>query len=119
MAIVQTIDNAYQFQQAFKAADRAEQFSYKGLRELFDYLEEYSDSTGEDYNLDVIGLCCDYRECESIEEFMQEYGEHSDIDIEEFSSASEDEQLEMIREYLEDNTSVVCCDDDCIMFACF
>lgn len=119
MAIVQTVNNSYQFQQAFKAYDRAEQFSYKGLRKLFNYLEEYSDSVGEDYNLDVIALCCDYREFESIKEFMQEYGEYSDIDIEAFSSASDDEQLEMIRKYLENNTSVVCCDDDCIMFACF
>lgn len=117
MAIVQTVNNDYQFAQAFRAADRAEQFSYKGLRELFDYLENLSDDIGEDYNLDVIALCCDYRECESIEEFMQEY--NPDFDMDEFNERDDDGKLEMIREYLEDNTSVVCCDDDCIMFACF
>ena len=61
MAIVQTL-NVYQFRDAFRAYGRNDQFSYNGLECLFDYLEEYSDSTGEPFELDVVALCCDFYE---------------------------------------------------------
>jgi hypothetical protein len=41
---------------------RPDNFSYQGLRVLFDYLEEIDNSCGEDSELDVIGLCCDFAE---------------------------------------------------------
>jgi hypothetical protein len=37
-------------------------FSYWAKRELFNYLEDYEDSTGERVELDVVALCCDYYE---------------------------------------------------------
>ena len=37
---------------------RPDNFSYEGLRVLFDYLEEIDC----DFELDVIGLCCDFAE---------------------------------------------------------
>ena len=39
MAIVQSINNVYQFREAFRLAGRSDQFSYEGLEVLFDYLE--------------------------------------------------------------------------------
>jgi hypothetical protein len=41
---------------------RPDNFSYQGLRVLFDYLEEIDNSCGEESELDVIGLCCDFAE---------------------------------------------------------
>jgi len=41
---------------------RPDNFSYQGLRVLFDYIEEIDNSCGEDSELDVIGLCCDFAE---------------------------------------------------------
>jgi hypothetical protein len=41
---------------------RPDNFSYQGLRILFDYLEEIDNSCGEESELDVIGLCCDFAE---------------------------------------------------------
>lgn len=117
MAIVQTIDTAYEFEQAFKAYNREDNFSPKGLRELFEYLENYSDETGKDYTLDVVALCCDYRECESIDEFMQEY--NPDFDHEEFNEQDDDGKLGMVCDYLARRTSVVCCEDGCILFQVF
>ena len=35
------------FVDRFHDFDRANQFSYEGLRALFDYLEEYKEETGE------------------------------------------------------------------------
>ena len=77
----QTI-NFYNFSDAFRKAGRADQFSYKGQRALFDYLEEYEESTGEEIELDVIALCCEYVEYDSLEEFQLQYGheDYPDVD---------------------------------------
>lgn len=64
--------NLYAFQNAFDAA-RPDNFSYAGLEALFDFLEEYEESTGEELELDVIALCCDFSEYENLEEFQKAY----------------------------------------------
>ena len=53
---------------------RPNQFTYEGLTALFEYLEEFEDATGEEIELDVIGLCCDYCEYDNLKEFQDEYG---------------------------------------------
>ena len=98
MAIVQTI-NLYQFREAFRTCGRNDQFSYKGLECLFDYLEEYSDSTGEPFELDVVALCCDFYE-DTAEDIANNYN----IDIE---GLDKDEAVDAVREYLEENTIIV------------
>lgn len=65
------------FQDAFTHSDRNENFTYDALRALFDYLEEFEQSTGEKLELDVIALCCEYSEMSDCE-FRQAY----DIDPE-------------------------------------
>lgn len=50
------------FTDAFRDAGRADDFSYDALRVLFDYLEDFEDDTGEEYELDVVALCCDWTE---------------------------------------------------------
>ena len=64
--------NMYDFERAFKNFDR-DNFSYEGLKALFEYLEEYEDSTGEELELDVIGLCCEYAEYDSLKEYNDDY----------------------------------------------
>ena len=41
---------------------RPDNFSYEGQIALFDYLEQYEEDTGEQIELDVIALCCEYSE---------------------------------------------------------
>ena len=101
MAIVQSINNVHQFREAFRLAGRGDQFSHEGLEVLFDYLEEYSDSAGENVELDVVALCCDYYES-SIEELIDNYN----IDPSEVDEDDPDSIIEVVRQYLEDNTSV-------------
>jgi hypothetical protein len=60
------------FDQAFRNYDRQSNFTPKGLRRLFEYLEEYEESTGEQIELDVISLCCDYTE-ESLSDVLKNY----------------------------------------------
>lgn len=65
MSITQT-----QFVEEFNNYNRREQFSYKALCEIFDYYEQID----EDYELDVIAICCEWTEYESLFEACQEYG---------------------------------------------
>ena len=69
----QTI-NEYDFRRAFEQL-RPDQFSYQGLGALFDYFEEIEDGIGEEIELDVIGICCEYTEYEDLSEFQEDYGE--------------------------------------------
>ena len=101
MAIVQSINNVYQFREAFRLAGRMDQFSYEGLEVLFDYLDNLSEDIGEPIELDVIALCCEYYES-SIEELIDNYN----IDLSEVDEDDLDSIIEVVREYLEDNTSV-------------
>jgi hypothetical protein len=69
----QTI-NEYQFKRAFETT-RPNNFSYEGLTALYEYLEQYEEETGQEMELDVIGLCCEFTEYDSLKEFQQEYYE--------------------------------------------
>ena len=72
--------NMYDFERAFKNFER-DNFSYDGLRALFEYLEEYEEGTGEEVELDVIALCCEYMEYDSLKEYNDDYGtKYSEID---------------------------------------
>ena len=106
MAIVQTVDNYYQFEQAFKDANRSDNFTYRGQRILFDWLEAYSEDTGENVELDVVALCCDYRE-ESAESIAADY--RVDLsEIDDILDADDEEKREaltdVVRRHLIDNT---------------
>ena len=65
--------NEWDFKEAFRQAGREEQFSDKGLSALFREFEDYEDSTGEEIELDVIAICCDYTEYENFAEFNGDY----------------------------------------------
>ena len=52
---------------------RPDNFSRLGLKSLFDYLEEYEDSTGESIEFDPIALCVEYTEYDDLSEFHQNY----------------------------------------------
>ena len=69
------------FLQAFVQRGRGESFSYEGQKALFEYLEQYAEDTGEAVELDVIALCCEYSEYESLAAFKNEYGgDHETFD---------------------------------------
>ena len=65
--------NYYDFRTEFRAFGREEQFTRQGLKALFDYLEELGDDCGEEIELDVIALCCEFVEYDSLEDFHNEY----------------------------------------------
>ena len=86
----------YDFERAFIDMERNNQFSYEGLKALFEYLEEYEDSCETELELDVIALCCDFTEYDSFKEFQENY---------------QDENIENIED-IEDYTQVIKIDDE-------
>jgi hypothetical protein len=88
--------NYEQFSDAFTMAGRNDNFSIAGRRALFDYLEQLEEDLGEDIELDVIALCCDFTES-SIEDALANYS------------------LETLEE-LQDNTQVIEVDDETIIY---
>lgn len=79
---------------------RPDNFSYQALRILFDYLEEFEESTGEEVEFDVIGICCDFSE-DSFENIADLYG------IELDSETDEDEQKQQVIDFLQSEGAYV------------
>ena len=83
---MKTTISLHDFRNAFREC-RPDNFTYEGLERLFDYLEQFDEDCGEEQELDVIAICCDFSE-DTIEEVLSDYS------------------LENIQE-LEDNTTVL------------
>ena len=105
MAIVQTV-NFSSFCDMFTRMGRQDQFSYEAKHTLFEYLDNLSDDTGEDYELDIIELCCEYSEdsAEDINEYYSIGIEREEDESEEDFAARLNSEVE---EYLEENTKIV------------
>jgi hypothetical protein len=80
MKITQSDISINDFQRAFIDFGRGNQFSNEGLDGLYEYLEEAFDDTGEEYELDVIALCCEFSEYNSKEEYYAQYGDYGKSD---------------------------------------
>jgi hypothetical protein len=85
------------FIDAFRSAGRGNQFSYEGLELIYNYLEEVE---GEDYELDVIAICCDISEMTELE-IRDSYG------LDDSQSTTE---------YLQENGFIVGTTDTTIVF---
>ena len=93
---------------------RPDNFSYQGLRVLFDYLEEIDNSCGEESELDVIGLCCDYAEA-SWETIASYYDSSIELDINE----NDDEQKSQVLDFLADQGALIGETDHSIVYRQF
>ena len=69
------------FNQAFRNHGRQDNFTSDGLQALFDYIEELEQDTGEEVELDVIALCCEYAEYNGLTEFWNDYDQEQYPDI--------------------------------------
>lgn len=85
-----------QFTDAFRDMNRDNNFSYAGLKALFSYLEEYEEATGEEIELDVIALCCEYTEYTDIAEFISTYSDSYIVWETEPEEADEEEGIEEV-----------------------
>jgi hypothetical protein len=71
MSIIQTV-NKSQFIDNLLGDDYAS-WTYEEAGALFDYYEDYSDSTGEDVELDRVAIRCEWTRADSIGEVMEDY----------------------------------------------
>jgi len=85
--MIVSVINEYQFREEFKQMGRGDQFSHEGLGLLFDYLDH---ECGQQIELDVVGICCDYTE-------------NTQEDIARFHALDIDE----VMDYLHENSIVV------------
>jgi hypothetical protein len=67
--------NFYTFEQAFTSSQYSNNFTYKGLKALFEYLEEYEEDCDQDIELDVCAICCEFTEYVNLQEFRDNYSE--------------------------------------------
>ena len=70
--------NFSQFCDAF-SENRKDTYTYEGKQALFDYLEQYEEDTGEQIELDIVAICCDYTEFEDFEELKANYNDIEDM----------------------------------------
>ena len=100
----------YEFRNAFESL-RPDNFSYEGLSLLWDYFEQFEEDTGEEMELDVIAICCEYSEDE-IGDFIKAY----DVEVDE--DMSEDEVKEACQNEAESNGAFIgFTDKDTIVYA--
>ena len=85
-------------------------FSYEGAKALFNYLEEMSD----DIEFDAVALRCEYSEYTQ-EELINNYSHLVDREEEQ----DDDEYFEELRDYIENNTTLLTIDDDSYIIADF
>lgn len=98
---------------AFHSMNRYEQFGYDALRIIFDYLEEYEESTGEELELDVVALCCEYT-VQGHTGIAQDYS----IDLSEADGDADAEEA-IVLDYLNENTTVLGQSDTGIIYQQF
>ena len=67
--------NFNDFCDAWVSYDRAGSFTYEGKRALFDWIEELEQDTGEEIELDIVGLDCQFSEYESLAEIQENYND--------------------------------------------
>jgi len=91
---------------------RPDNFSYQGLRVLFAHFEEIEDSCGEESELDVIGICCEFSEAT-----WQAIASDYSIEIDE--TENEEEQKVQVLDFLADQGTLVGETDHSIIYRNF
>lgn len=99
------------FIDSFVQFNRKDQFSYNALCAIWEYLTELELDTGEEYELDVIGICCEFAE-RTIQEVIDIYGRDLVID-------KDGDIAEQVEEWFRDHTPVLYCDSDTIVYVKF
>ena len=60
-------------------------FSYAGLEELYKYLTDLEESTGEEILFDPIGICCEFAEYETVGECLRDYALENLQELEQYT----------------------------------
>ena len=83
-------------------------FSYKGLRFLFEYIDESHDEENP-FKMDVISLCCEFSEYKNFDEYLNDYRSQHD---EQEDDEGDAEFKERVEEEISDKTTLIKFEDD-------
>ena len=124
MAIIEELNDEI-FIKRFEDYDRLKtdktggNFTRKGLKVLFKYLDELSEDTAQNIKLDVIALCCDYSEYKNLDEYLKDFYTTDEINekFAEFKENFDDETAkeqfnEEIEKEINDKTIIIKFSDD-------
>jgi len=101
---MKTTVSLYDFRREFEQC-RPNNFSYEALGLLFAYFEEPEEGMGQEIELDVIAICCEYAE-DTVADIARNYSiDLSDLDPED--DDYEEQCTEAVRDYLNENTTLV------------
>lgn len=105
----------HEFVNEFDECDRGGDFSRDGRRALFEYLEQLEENIGEDIELDIIALCCEYSEYEDMENYIKDYYGREEtkplgVDKEDYDSL--EEWHDAVFEELRQHTTVILIGDE-------
>jgi len=100
--------NTYQIADELKR-DTCARWSYNGSLALAEYLEEYEDSTGEEMELDLCSIRCDFSEHSSLLEWAHDYFSNAieELGFDETEENDDDEVDSKIREYIQDHGTLI------------
>ena len=87
----------HSFIDAFKQSSRKDQFSYDALEAIYEYLEDYSQDSGENVELDIVAICCEWSEM-TWQDVAMSYG----VDLSQCTD--DDERIGEVESFLCDNT---------------
>jgi len=90
---MKTTVSIHDFRTAFSQL-RPDNFTYDGLAVLFDYFED-CEQDGEEFELDVIAICCDFSE-DDYSSIANDYSIELEDDLE------DEEKMQVVKRYLED-----------------
>ena len=87
------------FHDAFNAI-RPNNFTYEALDALYEYFDDYSEDTGEPFELDVIAICCEFTEYDNFTEINKAYPDIKSMeDLEDYTCIIETRNSIIIQDY--------------------
>lgn len=78
-----------------------------GARALAEWLEEMEESTGEEMELDVVAIRCDFSEYSSLQDWAKDYFSNWKEDLDISEDDDEDEIDEKIKSHITDNGHLI------------
>jgi len=99
-----TYDTAHELMQ-----DDNANWTRSGAFALAEYLEEYEESTGEELELDVVAIRCDFSQYDSLQDWAHDYFSNAreEMGFDETEDIDDEEFDEKIREYIHDNGQLI------------
>jgi hypothetical protein len=90
-------------QEAIDMVFQTGSFSLAGALALVQYLEQIEEGTGEDMEIDPVGLACEFTEYDSLREAAEDFIEAPEWE----ASTNDDENNSRIREFFQGKTTLI------------